>query len=233
LVVLVALVGCRETGPKQEIPGSASAKPSQANGEQQPVAYVEESTSWIAFSSHFPKKIGPYADAGESQITIADKATGIRFLLLFSPWTAKQLELAERELGEEVTLGDRPTRPYLQAVGVWDEGRWHFASIKGYATVPMMQLQVNPASALSHEGDAERPNDVWIQVVNGHAMLFLAYGENLEFGVFHLDWDRESRSIDLLNEPTLSEDFYAEFKSLGEYLNSRRIQQNGIQIETE
>ncbi len=232
LVVLVALVGCREPGPKQEIPGSASAKPSQANGEQQPVAYAEESTSWIAFSSHFPKKIGPYADAGESQITITDKATGIRFLLLFSPWTAKQLELAERELGEEVTLGDRPTRPYLQAVGVWDEGRWHFASIKGYATVPMMQLQVNPASALSHEGDAERPNDIWIQVVNGHVKLFLAYGENLEFGVFHLDWDRESRSIDLLQDPTLSEDFNAEFESFRGYAGSGRILHDGLSVET-
>lgn len=163
---------------------------------------------------------------------ITDKASGSRFFLVFSPWTAKQLEQATRELGEEVTLMDRPTRPYLQAVGVWDEGRWHFASVKGYATVPMMQLQVNPASAWSETSEAERPNDIWIQVLNGHAKLMLAYGENLEFGIFRLEWDRESKSIRLLNYPTLSEDFHADFKSLREYAGSGRILQDGLDVET-
>lgn len=60
----------------------------------------------------------------------------------------------------------------------------------------------------------------------------LAYGENLEFGIFHLEWDRESKSIRMLNYPTLSEDFHAEFKSLREYAGSDRILQDGLDVET-
>lgn len=233
--VLFALAGLWACSRPSEAPQAAEAvvNPSSLNTlRTSPSAWVEESPTWIAHISRFPKENGPFYDAGESQLIITDKASGSRFFMMFSPWTAKQLEQATRELGEEVTLMDRPTRPYLQAVGVWDEGRWHFASVKGYATVPMMQLQVNPASAWSETSDAERPNDIWSQVLNGHAKLMLAYGENLEFGVFHLEWDRESKSIRLLNYPTLSEDFHAEYKSLREYADSGRILQDGLDVET-
>lgn len=232
LFALAGLWACSRPDLTQGATESVDNPSSLKSEASSPTAWVEESPTWIAQSSRFPKENGPYSDAGESQLIITDKASGSRFFLVFSPWTAKQLEQATRELGEEVTLMDRPTRPYLQSVGVWDEGRWHFAAVKGYAAVPMMQLQVNPASAWSQIDDAERPNDIWIQVLNGHAKLMLAYGENLEFGIFHLDWDRESQSIRLSNFPTLGEDFHAEFKSLREYAGSGRILQDGLDVET-